>query len=71
MLTPGEDYVSGINAKDEYRDRYHTVDDEYDPDWPPVSFAETVKIATLLIDYINRYQPELKWKGKMTFPVDK
>ncbi len=71
MLSPGEDYVSGGNPKDEYHSKYHTVEDEFDPNWPLDSFVETIKITTLMIDYLNRNTPELKWKGKMTFPVDK
>ena len=30
-LEPGEDYVGGGNPKDEYRSKYHTVEDEFDP----------------------------------------
>ena len=70
-LSPGEDYLSGDNPVKTYQSKYHTVEDEFDPNWPLDSFVETIRIMTLMVDYLNRQMPELKWKGKMTFPVDR
>ncbi len=70
-ITAGEDYVSGKNRlKEFFTGNYHTPEDEYNPEWKLDSTIQTIKIALLLIDYINRNTPEIKWKGKMTFPVE-
>jgi len=69
-ITAGEDYISGKNRlKEFFTGNYHTVKDEYNPDWKFDSTVQTVRVALLLIDYINNNHPPLKWKGKMTFPV--
>ncbi len=71
-ISAGERYASGRNRLMEFfRGNYHTPADEYDPNWPLESTLQTVKIALLLVDYINRVHPRITWKGKMTFPVEK
>ncbi|MBU8921546.1 MAG: M28 family peptidase [Bacteroidales bacterium] len=71
-LSAGEDFVSGRNRlKEFFLGKYHTVKDEYDPDWSLDSTVQTIGIALRLIDYINREAPRIEWKGRMTFPVDK
>ncbi len=70
-ISAGEDFISGKNRiKEFFMGNYHTVKDEYHPEWPLESFKQTVEISVLLIDYLNQYTPEITWKGKMTFPVD-
>ncbi len=71
-ISAGENYVSGQNKiKDFFLGNYHTVKDQYNPDWPLESLKQTVEVSVLLIDYLNRHTPEITWKGKMTFPVEK
>ena len=70
-LSAGEDYISGVNRLREFfLGDYHTVNDEFDPEWELESTIQTVEITLDLIDYINREQPVLQWKGRMTFPVE-
>jgi Zn-dependent M28 family amino/carboxypeptidase len=71
-LSAGEDYESGVNRlRDFFLGDYHTVNDEFNPDWELESTLQTVMITLDLIDYINRETPRLEWKGRMTFPVEK
>jgi len=71
-ITAGEKYVSGKNKlKEFFLGKYHTVEDEYDPGWELDSTIQTIKIAALLVKYINENKPVIDWKGKMTFPVEK
>lgn len=70
-LSAGEKYTSGENRiRDFFLGDYHTVNDEFDENWTLESTRQTVKMAVLLVEYLNRYRPNLEWKGKMTFPVD-
>lgn len=71
-ISAGEDFDSGKNRiKDFFLGNYHTVKDEYNPDWPLESLKQTVEISVLLVDYLNKNTPKITWKGKMTFPVEK
>ncbi len=71
-ITAGECYEGGKNRlRDFFTGNYHTVDDEYDPNWQLESYVQTVSVTLRLIDYINKYHPDIRWKGRMTFPVDK
>ncbi|MFO7914632.1 MAG: M20/M25/M40 family metallo-hydrolase [Candidatus Krumholzibacteriales bacterium] len=71
-LSAGEDYLSGVNRLREFfLGDYHTVDDEFNPEWELESAIQTVEVTLDLIDYINREQPALQWKGRMTFPVER
>ncbi|MBN2071596.1 MAG: M28 family peptidase [Candidatus Krumholzibacteriota bacterium] len=70
-LSAGEDFESGRNRLMEFfLGKYHTVDDEYDPEWDLGSAVQTIGVALRLIDYINRETPEIEWKGRISFPVD-
>ncbi len=69
-ITAGEDYISGRNRlKEFFTGNYHTVNDEFNPEWKLDSTVQTIRVALLLIDYINNYHPKIVWKGKMSFPV--
>lgn len=71
-LSSGEDYISGVNRLREFfLGDYHTVNDEFEPEWELESTIQTVEVTLDLIDYLNREQPVLQWKGRMTFPVEK
>ncbi|MCP4216235.1 MAG: M28 family peptidase [bacterium] len=50
---------------------YHTVKDEYDPKWTLEGLRQTVKITLLLLDHMNKTKTIPKWKGKLTFPIEK
>lgn len=71
-ISAGEDYVDGTNHIRDFfvGGAYHTVDDEYDSTWPLESTMQTIEAAVLLVDYINSRTPDIRWKGKMTFPLD-
>ena len=72
-ISAGEKYESGRNRLKDFfvGGDYHTVNDEYDPAWELESTVQTIKMTILLVDYLNRHTPELAWKGKMTFPIEK
>jgi Zn-dependent M28 family amino/carboxypeptidase len=50
---------------------YHTVRDEYDPRWSLEGLRQTVKMTLLLIDHMNKTKEEPRWKGQLTFPIEK
>lgn len=71
-ISAGEDDASGEQKYLHYwQNKYHTVDDEYDPAWPLAGMKQTIKFALLLIDHINREKIEPKWKRELTFPVER
>lgn len=71
-ISAGEEFEGGVNHIRNFfkGGAYHTVDDEFDPAWPLESTIQTVQAAVDLVLYLNRHKPELRWKGKMTFPVE-
>ena len=71
-ISAGQDFESGTNHLYEFFvGDYHTVDDEYDPDWELASLRQTIEAAVLLANRINIDMPDIMWKGKLTFPLDK
>ena len=72
-ISAGEDYIDGTNHLGNFfkGGAYHTVDDEYDPGWELESTIQTIEAAVRLVEYINTNNPEIEWKGKMTFPVER
>ncbi len=70
-ISAGQDFESGTNHLYEFFvGDYHTVDDEYDPEWELASLRQTIEAAVLLANRINLETPDIKWKGKLAFPVD-
>jgi Zn-dependent M28 family amino/carboxypeptidase len=70
-ISAGQDFESGTNHLYEFFvGDYHTVDDEFDPEWELASLRQTIEAAVLLANRINIDTPDIKWKGKLTFPVD-
>jgi hypothetical protein len=71
-ISAGEEFEGGVNhIRDFFKGgAYHTVDDEFDTAWPLESTKQTIQAAVDLVLYLNRHTPELRWKGKMTFPVE-
>ena len=72
-LSAGDDYEDGVGRLRNFffGGAYHTVDDEYDPEWPLGGTVQTVETAVRLALYINRQRPEIEWKGRMTFPIER
>lgn len=71
-ISAGEDDESGQNKYlNFWQNKYHTVDDEYDPQWPLDAMKQTIKFSVLLIDLINKTKEEPRWKKQLTFPVEK
>ena len=72
-ISAGEDEVNGdINYTEFWGKDYHTVRDEFDPEWKLEGMRQTIKYALLLIDQINKTQtpPEMnkiypfRWRNK-------
>ena len=49
---------------------YHSVRDEYDPQWPLEGMKQTIRLALLLIDHMNKTKAVPQWKRKLTFPLE-
>jgi Zn-dependent M28 family amino/carboxypeptidase len=70
-ISAGENDDSGEKKYPTFwRTDYHTVRDEYDPDWPLESMKQTIHMALLLIDYMNKTKAVPQWKRKLTFPLE-
>ncbi len=71
-ISAGESDESGEEKyKTYWKEKYHTVKDEYDPGWPLEGLRQTIKYAVLLIDHMNTTKEEPKWKRQLTFPLEK
>ena len=71
-ISAGENDQSGKTKYPNFwKTNYHTVKDEYDPTWKLESMKQTIQMALLVVDYMNRTKTEPKWKRKLTFPVEK
>lgn len=70
-ISAGEDEIDGkINYAEFWSKDYHTVKDEYNPDWELDGMRQTIKAAVKIIENINN-DFELKWKDNLTFPIQK
>ncbi len=70
-ISAGENDDSGEKKYPRFwKTDYHTVRDEYDPQWQLEGMRQTIKMTLLLIDRLNQTKEEPKWKGKLTFPMD-
>lgn len=71
-LSAGEKFASGRNRIREFfkGGAYHTVKDEYNPDWELESLKQTVQLAVMLIERLDRSQEIPQWKTRLTFPVE-
>ena len=70
-LSAGEKTASGRNHIAEFfkGGAYHTVKDEFDPDWELESLRQTVKLAVGLIEHLNLTREIPRWKTRLTFPM--
>jgi len=70
-ISAGEDEVTGEhNYTDFWHKDYHTVDDEYNPDWELGGMEQTIRFALLLVDRINRSETPPAWKEGLSFPME-
>ncbi len=71
-ISAGEDEITGERNYTEFWSKdYHTVKDEYNPDWELEGMRQTILYALLLIEEINLKKSRLKWKSNLPFPMEK
>lgn len=71
-ISAGENDDSGKKKYPHFwKTDYHTVRDEYDPQWSLEGMRQTIKMTVRLIDHINKTKAVPKWKRKLTFPLEK
>lgn len=70
MLMPGTDYPSGVNHQADYfRLRYHTVDDEFRPEWELDGVRQAVQVTVRMIEAIDRAAEPPAMKPVKVFPI--
>ena len=68
-ISAGEDELSGAITYTEFWGKdYHTVLDEFNPDWELEGMKQTIKYALLLIDHINSTRTPPEMKSGLPFP---
>ena len=60
-----------INYTEFWGKDYHTVRDEFNPEWKMEGMRQTIKYGLLLIDQINKNQTSLALKEELPFPLEK
>ncbi len=71
-ISCGERDASGGNDYAKFwKERYHTVKDEFNENWPLEGLKETVKYSLLLIGYMSDRGIKPIWKKNLTFPFYK
>jgi Zn-dependent M28 family amino/carboxypeptidase len=69
-ISAGEDELSGKQNYTEFWGKdYHTVRDEFNPNWELEGMKQTIKFALLLIDRLNRMETPPEMKKSLSFPV--
>jgi Zn-dependent M28 family amino/carboxypeptidase len=69
-ISAGEDEVSGARTYTKFwSGDYHTVDDEFDPDWELEGMKQTIRYTLLLVDRINRMKSPPEMKKVLPFPM--
>jgi len=70
-ISAGEDEVSGTASYTGFwGGDYHTVDDEFSPDWSLEQMHLTIRYALLLVDHINRTRTPPQLNQELPFPVE-
>lgn len=70
-ISAGEEDDSGERKYPRFwKTDYHTVRDEYNPEWPLEGMRQTIKMTLLLIDHLNKTKEIPKWKRQLTFPIE-
>ena len=69
-ISAGEDELSGATTYTEFWGKdYHTVRDEFNPDWELEGMKQSIRYALLLIDHINSSQVAPRMKDALPFPM--
>lgn len=69
-ISAGEDELSGEQNYTEFWGKdYHTVRDEFNPEWELEGMKQTIKYALLLIDHINQMETPPQMNSDVSFPV--
>jgi Zn-dependent M28 family amino/carboxypeptidase len=70
-ISAGEEEEDGSMTYTEFwGGDYHTVKDEFDPDWPLEGMKQTVAYSLKLIERINTLQQAPELKEELTFPLE-
>ena len=70
-ISAGEDEEAGVKNYTEFWGKdYHTVKDEFNPDWELEGMKQTIKYALLLIDQINKMESPPKMNSEVSFPME-
>lgn len=71
-ISAGEDEVTGESNYTEFWSKdYHTVKDEFNPEWELESMKQTITYALLLIEKLNQKKTRLEWKDNLPFPMER
>ncbi len=70
-ISAGEDEASGQrNYTEFWKGDYHTVEDEFNPEWELEGMKQTIQYALLLVDHINKTKAPPKLKDDLPFPIE-
>jgi hypothetical protein len=70
-ISAGEEDDSGERKYPRFwKTDYHTVRDEFNPEWPLEAMRQTIKVTLFLIDHLNKTKEIPKWKSQLTFPIE-
>ncbi|MDA3822413.1 MAG: M28 family peptidase [Bacteroidales bacterium] len=70
-ISAGEDEVNGENNYTEFWGKdYHTVKDEFDPEWKLEGMRQTIKYSLHLIDRMNKDKVLVEMKKDIPFPTE-
>lgn len=70
-ISAGEDEASGQkNYTEFWKGDYHTVEDEFNPEWELEGMKQTIRYALLLVNHINKTQSPPALKSNLPFPVE-
>ncbi|HLP58811.1 MAG TPA: M28 family peptidase [Candidatus Deferrimicrobium sp.] len=70
-ISAGENDDSGEKKYTRYwKTDYHTIHDDFDPRWELEGLKQTIKMAILLIDHLNKTKEIPHWKNNLTFPME-
>ena len=71
-ISAGEEEVDGKRHYTRFwRGDYHTVRDEYSRDWDLGGMRQTIQAALRIIRRIHDTRTPPRWKGTLTFPVER
>ena len=71
-ISAGEDDLSGERPYTRFwSSNYHTVRDEYDPQWDLGALRQTIQAAVLMVQELNRSKARPSWKYPVPFPMEK